>query len=62
MQHIRNVSSLGDLEVPLLDGRVVKAGETVEVTDEQGALLAQQPDVWQLVKKAAPRSQKGDSE
>jgi hypothetical protein len=34
MPFIKNVSPLGDLEVALL-GRVVKAGEVVEVTTEQ---------------------------
>lgn len=43
----KNVSSLGDLEVPVL-GRVVRAGETVEVPDEFG--FGTQPDVWQAVK------------
>lgn len=38
---ITNISPLGDLDVPLL-GRVVAAGEQVEVTDDEAwALLAQ---------------------
>lgn len=45
MTKVKNVSSLGDLEVPAL-GRVVKAGETVEVPDQIGAALLEQPDVW----------------
>lgn len=44
----RNVSSYGDLELPLIR-RVVKAGEVFDVSPEQGELLADQPDVWQLV-------------
>lgn len=46
----RNVSSLGDLELPLL-GRVVKAGEVFEVPASVGELLAVQPDVFQVVKE-----------
>jgi hypothetical protein len=30
---VRNISALGDLEVPLLRGRVVKAGEVIEVPE-----------------------------
>ena len=45
-----NVSSLGDLELPLL-GRVVKAGETFEVPADVGVLLAVQPDVFKVVKE-----------
>lgn len=40
---IRNVSPLGALEIPAL-GRVVDADELVEVSDELGAQLIQQPD------------------
>lgn len=48
MPKIKNVSPFGDLDVPLL-GRVVAAGETVEVTDEQAEALLQQPDNYQPV-------------
>ncbi len=41
MPHIRNISPLGDLDIPLL-GRVVAAGEVVEVTEEQAAVLLDQ--------------------
>jgi len=44
---IKNVSPLGDLDVPLL-GRVVKSGEVVEVTKEQSTRLLAQGDVWEL--------------
>ncbi len=44
----KNVSSQGDLELPLIR-RVVLAGEVVEVTAEQGVLLADQADVWQPI-------------
>jgi len=43
---VKNVSSQGDLEVPALGNRVVKAGETVEVPDEVGTSLLRQVDVW----------------
>ena len=45
---IRNVSRFGDLEVPLL-GRVVIAGEVVEVTAEQAERLLPQVENWQPV-------------
>ena len=46
----KNVSPLGDLELPIL-GRVVKAGETFEVPVSVGELLSAQPDVFQVVKE-----------
>lgn len=36
--HIKNISPYGDLDIPNL-GRIVAAGEVVEVTQEQGELL-----------------------
>lgn len=48
MAKITNVSPIGDLDVPLL-GRIVHAGETVEVTDDQAATLAAQASNWQTV-------------
>lgn len=48
MAKITNVSPVGDLDVPLL-GRIVHAGETVEVTDDQAATLAAQASNWQAV-------------
>lgn len=45
----KNVSPLGDLEVPVL-GRVVKAGEVFEVPKSIGESLEAQPDVFQVVK------------
>lgn len=45
MPYIKNVSSQGDLDLPLL-GRVIKFGETVEVTADQFEQLKSQPDVW----------------
>ena len=56
MPKIRNVSPRGDLDVPLL-GRVVEAGQTVDVTDEQAARLLPQVDNWATVET----SPKGDA-
>ena len=53
MSKIRNVSSQGDLEVPLLR-RVVKAGEVFEVPADVAELLLAQSDIW-----AAVKSEKG---
>lgn len=44
---IRNVSPYGDLDVPLL-GVVVKAGETIDVSDDAAERLLDQADNWQL--------------
>lgn len=44
MPKIRNDSPLGDLEVPLLR-RIVKAGEVVDVSDDQAERLLPQ-DIW----------------
>lgn len=45
---LKNVSPLGDLDVPVL-GRVVKAGELFEVPPSVGKQLSAQPDVFQVV-------------
>lgn len=45
----KNVSPLGDLEVPVLR-RVVAAGEVFDVPESVGVLLKDQPDVFQVVK------------
>jgi hypothetical protein len=57
MPKIKNVSPLGDLEIPLL-GRVVEAGETVEVTDEEAETLLAQPDNFHPVGPAAKKIEK----
>ena len=44
MPQIKNVSPMGDLDVPLLR-RVVKAGEVVDVTEDQALRLLPQ-DIW----------------
>lgn len=40
------------------DGQVVEPGQTVEVSDELGARLCEQPDRWQEVKTV--KSEKGE--
>ena len=53
MAKLKNVSSQGDLDVPLL-GRIVKAGEMFEVPADVAELLLAQSDIW-----AAVKSEKG---
>lgn len=52
MAKIKNVSVLGDLVVPSLDIEV-KAGATIEVSDEVAASLLAQKDNWTAADKAA---------
>ena len=56
MATITNISPLGDLIIPALGNLVVKAGESVDVSDEAAASLLEQPDNWASAKgaKAAP--------
>ena len=51
MSKFENVSSSGDLEVPIL-GRVVKAGEIFEVPADLDAGFVAQPDLWARVIEA----------
>lgn len=46
---IKNVSPLGDLDVPLLGNRIVKAGEEIDVPNDKAQRLLLQPDNWQAV-------------
>ncbi len=46
MTAIRNVSPRGDLDVPLL-GRIVAAGEVVDVDPAHAEILLEQVDNWQ---------------
>jgi len=46
MAKIKNVSPLGDLVIPALGNLVVKAGESVDVSNEAAASLLEQPDNW----------------
>ena len=48
MPTIRNVSPYGALDVPLLR-RIVAAGETTEVTDEQATMLGVPNEHWDTV-------------
>jgi len=48
MPKIKNVSPLGDLDVPLLR-RIVPGGAVVDVADEHAARLLEQADIWQEV-------------
>jgi hypothetical protein len=49
---VRNVSSLGDLVVPVA-GVTVLAGDVVEVDDELAQSLLEQPDNWESAESAA---------
>lgn len=55
MAKVKNVSPLGDLVVPAL-GLEVKAGATVELSDEAAASLLAQTDNWAPADKAAAAS------
>ena len=48
MPTIRNVSPVGDLDVPLLR-KIVARGESVEVTDDQAKTLLDQATNWESV-------------
>ena len=52
MAKIKNISPLGDLFIPSL-GLEVKAGATVDVSDEAAANLLAQTDNWTAADKAA---------
>jgi hypothetical protein len=53
MATITNISPLGDLIIPALNNLIVKAGESVEVSDEAAASLLEQTSNWSA-SKAAP--------
>lgn len=50
---VKNVSPLGDLVVPALN-LVVKAGEVVDVSDDAGKSLLEQPENWADPKAKSP--------
>jgi hypothetical protein len=52
MAQIKNISPLGDVDVPAL-GLSVKAGETIEVADNAAASLLEQTDNWAPADRAA---------
>ena len=52
MAKVKNISPLGDLDVPAL-GITVKAGAIADVADDAAALLLEQTDNWAPADKAA---------
>jgi hypothetical protein len=46
MATITNISPLGDLIIPALNNLVVKAGESVDVSEEAAASLLEQTENW----------------
>ena len=52
MATITNISPLGDLIIPALGNLVVKAGESVDVSDEAAASLLEQTGNWTSAKGA----------
>jgi hypothetical protein len=52
MAKIKNISPLGDLFIPSL-GLEVKAGASVDVSDEAAASLLEQSDNWTAADRAA---------
>jgi len=59
MATITNISPLGDLIIPALNNLIVKAGESVDVSDEAAASLLEQSCNW--ASSAAPASAPKDS-
>ena len=55
MSKIKNVSPIGDLVIPALGNLVVKAGESVDVSDEAAASLLEQSENW-VADSSAPVS------
>ncbi|ALV45829.1 hypothetical protein MB46_10390 [Arthrobacter alpinus] len=51
--YIRNISPLGDLDVPLLN-QIVQAGDKVKVNKEQGEQLLLQTSNWEPVSSGQP--------
>jgi hypothetical protein len=60
MPKIKNISPIGDLIIPALGNLVVKAGESVEVSEEAAASLLEQPDNW-AASSSAPTTSPADS-
>lgn len=52
MAKVKNISFLGELDVPAL-GLSVKAGETIEVAEDIAASLLEQTDNWAPADRAA---------
>ena len=53
MAKIKNISPLGDLIIPALNNLFVKAGESVDVSNEAAASLLEQTVNWVAADKAA---------
>ena len=53
MATITNISPLGDLIIPALNNLIVKAGESVDVSDEAAASLLEQSGNWASSKAAS---------
>ena len=60
MATITNISPLGDLIIPALNNLIVKAGESVDVSDEAAASLLEQTGNW-ASSKSAPTADPVDS-
>ena len=60
MAKIKNVSPIGDLVIPALGNLVVKAGESVDVSDEAAASLLEQPENW-VASSSNPTTSPADS-
>jgi len=61
MATVTNISPLGDLIIPALNNLIVKAGESVEVSDEAAASLLEQSENWAASKKSTPTTSPADS-
>jgi len=54
MATITNISPIGDLIIPALNNLIVKAGESVDVSDEAAASLLEQSGNWASSAASAP--------
>jgi hypothetical protein len=61
MAKIKNISPLGDLIIPALNNLVVKAGESVDVSDEAAASLLEQSENWAASTNTTPPTSPADS-
>lgn len=55
MATLKNISSLGDLDVPIL-GRTVKADESVEINDELVEGFKDQVAIWEVTPSVSKKS------
>jgi hypothetical protein len=61
MATVTNISPLGDLIIPALNNLIVKAGESVDVSDEAAASLLEQSGNWAASKDSTPPTSPADS-